>query len=124
MIDDDFFKDDDDLTCDDEDSVNSFTIKVSATSDNEYKTSKSDLEIERILYQNELMLVRLEQAELNEDAIRKEKERNEERLRNENEKLLRENEAIELQNKHKISCLEKALKKKTEMLIAALKEKG
>ena len=110
--------------------VSTGDLKVSATSDNENKTSKSDLEIERILYQNELLLVRLEQAELNEDAIRKENEklqasiRNEERLRNENKKLLRENEANDLQNKHKISCLEKALKKKTELLIAALKEKG
>ena len=58
MIDDDFFIDDDDLTCDNEDSVNSFIINVSATSDHEYKRSKSDLEIEQILYQNKLMLVR------------------------------------------------------------------
>ena len=70
------------------------------------------------------MLGRLEQAELNEDILRKENEINEERLRKENEKLLRENEAIQLQNKQKISCLEKVLKKKTEMLIAALKEKS
>ena len=50
--------------------------------------------------------------------------RNEERLRNENNKLLREKEAKDLQNKQKISSLEKALKMKTDLLIAALKDKG
>ena len=49
--------------------------------------------------------------------------RNEERLRNENNKLLREKEAKDLQNKQKISSLEKALKMKTDLLIAALKDK-
>ena len=115
---------DDDLTSDDIDSVKSFTTEVSETNENEYKTAKSELEIEQICYQNALMLGRLEQAELNEDIIRKENKINEEQLRNKNEKLLRKNEAIQLQNKHKISCLEKALKKKTEILIAALKEKS
>ena len=76
------------------------------------------------------MLGRLEQAEINEEILQKENEklqasvRNEERLRKENEKLLYEIEANESQNKHKISSLEKALKTKTELLIAALKEKG
>ena len=50
--------------------------------------------------------------------------RNEERLRNENNKLLREKEAKDLQNKQKISSLEKVLKMKTDLLIAALKDKG
>ena len=76
------------------------------------------------------MLVWLEQAELNEDTIRKENEklqalvRNEERIKNKNNKLLREKEANDLKNKQKISSLEKALKNKTDLLIVALKEKG
>ena len=116
-----------DCTTDEGSNVDS---KVSATSDNDNNTSKMDVDIESILYQNELLLVRLEQAELNEDTIRKENEklqalvRNEERIINENNKLLREKEANDLKNKQKISSLEKALKNKTDLLIAALKEKG
>ena len=49
---------------------------------------------------------------------------NEERLRKENSKLLQEIEANDLKNKQKISSLETALKKKTGLLIAALKDKG
>ena len=52
-------------------------LKVSVTSEKDNITSKSELEIDQILYQNELMLVRLEQAELNEDAIRKRQEEKE-----------------------------------------------
>ena len=49
---------------------------------------------------------------------------NEEQLRNETNKLLHEKEANDLQYKQKISSLEKALKNKTDLLIAALKDKG
>ena len=49
---------------------------------------------------------------------------NKERLRNETNKLLREKEANDVQYKKKISSLEKALKKKTDLLIAALKDKS
>ena len=105
-------------------------LKVTETSENNNNTSTSNVEIERILYQNELMLGQLEQAEINEDILQKENEklqasvRNEEWLRKENEKLLYEIEANESQNKHKISSLEKALKTKMELLIVTLKEKG
>ena len=102
----------------DEDSTGD--LKVPETSENDNNISTSNVEIERILYQNELMIVWLEQAEINEDTLRKE----EERLKNENKKLLHEMEVNDLQNKYKIRSLEKALKKKTELLIVALKEKG
>ena len=49
--------------------------KVTETSENNNNTSTSNVEIKRILYQNELMIVRLEQAENNEDILRKENER-------------------------------------------------
>jgi len=112
------------------DEVSTGDVKESAKSDNDNNMAKLNVDIESILYQNELLLVCLEQAELNEDALREENEkiqasvRNEERLRDENNKLLREKEEKELHNEQKINALEKALKIKTELLIAALKEKG
>ena len=49
---------------------------------------------------------------------------NEERLRNETNKLLHEKEENDVKYKQKIISLEKALKNKMDLLIAVLKDKG
>ena len=65
--------------------------------------------MESIRYQNNLLLFWLEQAEDKEDWLLKE---------------LKEMEEASSENVEKIAALESALKKKTELLLNALKNKG
>ena len=69
--------------------------------------------MKRIRYQNELLLFRLEQTE--------EKEK---RLKNTLQAIKEEASKEDVLYTKKIAALESALKKKTELLINALREKG
>jgi len=122
--DDDITTDDDDLMIEDNDSVNSFTIEdlneeervyVERLKDAVENTENGNCEVntvkqmERIRYQNNVLLFRLEQAEDKEERLIKEL------------KVMKE---VSAKNVDKIAALESALKKKTELLVNALRNKG
>ena len=107
----------------DNDSVDSFTIEdlneeervyVERLKDAVENTKNGNCEVntvkqmERIRYQNNVLLLRLEQAEDNEERLIKEL------------KVMKE---VSAKNVDKIAALESALKKKTELLVNALRNK-
>ena len=98
--DDDSITDDEDLTSDDVDSDSSDSVTI-------------DEQMKRIRYQNKLLLFRLEQIE----EIEK-------RLKIKLQAMKEEASKEEMLYAKKIAALESALKKKTELLINALREKG
>ena len=95
-------------TVDGEDTERSGTVDIS---DNVSK--KTNKQMKSIRYQNNLLLFRLEQAE---DT--------EKRLNNEVQAMKEASSRKEILYVNKIAALESALKKKTELLVNALRNKG
>ena len=103
-----------DLTSSDseEEDTSDFSTDEDFSGDLNYGTKMNE-QMKRIRYQNELLLFRLEQTE---DT--------EKRLKDKLQAMKEEASKEEILHVKKIAALESALKKKTELLINALKEKG
>ena len=103
-----------DLTSSDseEEDTSDFSTDEDFSGDLNYGTKMNE-QMKRIRYQNELLLFRLEQTE---DT--------EKRLKDKLKAMKEEASKEEILHVKKIAALESALKKKTELLINALKEKG
>jgi predicted RNase H-like nuclease (RuvC/YqgF family) len=103
-----------DLTSSDseEEDTSDFSTDEDFSGDLNYGTKMNE-QMKRIRYQNELLLFRLEQIE---DT--------EKRLKDKLQAMKEEASKEEILHVKKIAALESALKKKTELLINALKEKG
>ena len=145
--DDDSFINDNDLKNDDIDSDDAFTISFTdeessngekleseenEEEDNLNENEERDKKIEQLLYQNELLLFRLEQAELNEEKLREElyfqtkaknNDTNQEVIKVQKQLKDKEEEWRIKVNEYKIKTVEKALAVKTKQLIDQLRRR-